>query len=251
MPWDYELFHLSGARNGMTVITPSATNTVRISGNNLEPRTAGHVRMATCVTAAIANLVGWRFRETQQTNYARSTGHSRDQTGAVDGHNLMFLAYPFGKDAILQAEADNGNNAQVESVQMALAYGTDPLLGLQPRFVVPDNSGWIDGQGGTAAVANVWTESAVTWNFTFKRDINYAIIGMMAYSATGYAGRLIFPAGEVYRPGVPAGDTNLLNQPIYGHFGTFKGQNPPNLEICASGTDATQQVKLLISPMVA
>lgn len=249
MVWSLEAFYESVARNGLDGIAAIETDTLVTTGDDLEMDANGVVAWATLVTAAIANVVDWRFHRTLDPNWFRSNVFVRDQTGAIDYGKLGFAGYPFSEGDVLNAEADNGNNAQVEALLLALGYPSAQFLLAPPTL--PPGARWVDVTGGTAAVAGTWTKSTATFNETFNRGQKYQVLGMIGYSATGYAMRLHHrgPKGNPWiehRPGVPAGDTVLLCQPLYGDFGWFQGDKPPNLEVLCSGADGAQYASLLI-----
>lgn len=220
-----------------------------VTGDDLEVRSNGIVAFLQFVTAAVANFDEGRIRRSLDPNWVHSRTAYRDQTGAVDYGRARFLGYPFNDGDVLNAEADNGNNAQVEAALLALVYGSNPGLSQEPPGgQIPVGAKWILATGGTAAVAGTWTKSAVTWSETFDKNRVYQVLGMIAYSATMYAARLQHRSGDMvnHRPGVPGGDTPILCSPLYGYFGSFRGDKPPNLEVLCSGTDAAQYAELLI-----
>lgn len=249
MPWDLVAFQESAARNGLAGIAVAAGESkYKVSGDDLYVKSAGRVELATIVTAAVANYDEGRFHRTLDPNWCHTRMFFRDQTGAVDRHNIMFLNYPFFDGDILRAEADNGNNAQVESALLALVYGESPGLSLSPP-ALPVGAKWVQGAGATAAVANTWVSSAMTWSETFNFAKIYQIVGMVAYSATGYAARLDFKGSAPsvgWAPGIPMGDTAILCTPIWGDFGRFRGDQPPDVEVLASGTDAAQYIDICV-----
>ena len=192
MAWDLVCYQEAAARNGLAGIAVAGGETkYKVSGDDLYVRGAGRVELATFITAAIANYDEGRFHRTLDPNWCHSRMFARDQTGAVDRHNLMFLNYPFAAGDILRAEADNGNNSQVENCSLALVYGGSPNLSLSPP-ALPVGAFWMQGAGGTAAVANTWVRSAMTWSATLNYNVIYKVVGMVAYSATGYAARLAY-----------------------------------------------------------
>lgn len=251
MPWDLNIFYESAARNGLDGIAAINQDGVVTSGDDLEVRGAGAVHMATCITAAVANFDEWRFHRSLDPNWNHSRTHFRDQTGAVDLHNIQFLNYPFQSGDVLRAQADNGNNAQIEAVLLACVYGGNPMLSVGvPRFDIPAGAKWVNGVGGTTITAGALSNCTITWSESFNKDQVYQVLGMVGYSATGYAARLRYRGKSPaigYFPGVPVGDTSILNQPIYGNFGAFVGDQPPNVEFLGSAGDTAEYVALLIA----
>lgn len=109
----------------------------------------------------------------------------------------------------------------------------------------------MQGAGGTAAVANTWVTSTMTWSSTFNYNLDYRIVGLCAYSATGYAARLKYKGSAkaaAWRPGIPMGDTAILCMPIWGDFGSFRGDQPPDVQVLCSGTDAAQYIDMCVVP---
>jgi len=251
MPWDLNVFYESGARDGLAGIAAIAQDGIVTNGDDLEPRGDGTVILGTCVTAAVANFDEWRFRRTLDPNWIHSRTAYRDQTGAVDERNLLFLNYPVKSGDVLRAEADNGGNAQIEAALLAIAYGGDPALSVGiPRIAIPPNARWVNGVGATTVTAGALTPCAITWSETFDKDRVYQVLGMIAYSATGYAARLRYrgkSAAVGWFPGVPAGDTAILAQRFYGNFGSFYGDQPPQAELLCSAGDTAQYVELLVA----
>ena len=74
---------------------------------------------------------------------------------------------------------------------------------------------------------------------------------MVAYSATGYAVRLKYKGSApaaAWRPGIPMGDTAILAMPMWGDFGSFRGDQPPDVQVLCSGTDAAQYIDICVVP---
>lgn len=112
MPFDLVVFQEAAARNGLDgVAVAGGEDKYKHSGDDLYTIGEGRIELATCVTAAIANFDEFRFHRTLESNWVHSRMFARDQTGAVDRHNLMFLNHPFANGDILRAEADNGKCA--------------------------------------------------------------------------------------------------------------------------------------------
>ena len=109
MPFDTVAFQEAAARNGLAgIAVAGGEDKYKSSGDDLYTLGDGRVEMATFVTAAIANYDEGRFHRTLDSNWIHSRMFARDQAGAVDRHNIMFLSYPFANGDILRAEADNG-----------------------------------------------------------------------------------------------------------------------------------------------
>jgi len=254
MTFDLVAFSESAARNGMAGITPAAGEQYYdFSGDDLYIDEDRECFLACAVTEAIANLAEWRFHAKGDPNWNRSKGHMKDQTGAVDLHLLAYLNQMFPKGSTINVEADNGNNAQLDTVLMFLAKrGQVPAVcGPVPHAgMLPPNTDLVQIVGATTVTADTWSNCPLTFtNYTFNRDSMYEILGMMLHGETMHAGRLRFKKGSPNvddHPGVPGGDTKLLNHMFYGPFGRFKGSNPPDLEALCSAGDTAQEGTLLI-----
>lgn len=225
--------------------------TGRTSGDNYEVRGDCIVGMATEVSAGIASVAQWRFHHTRDPNWVDFGAlFARDQTGAVDLHNLGYLNYPVKGGGILNAQVANSaaGSAQYEAVLMMLSYG-GALPRPYPPPTVPAQAKWVKATATTTLVAATWTDVALTWSETFEKDVNYQILGLGAHSATAYAVRMLFPGSapsKGFYPGCPAGDTALLNQIFYGDFGIFRGDQPPNVQMLASAGDTAEEVAMLV-----
>lgn len=249
MPWDLVCFHESAARNGLAgIAVPAGEDYYKVSGDDLFVRGAGVINMAGFITAAIANYDEGRFHHTRDPNWNHSRVFVRDQTGAVDYSRTCFLAYPFNAGDILRAEADNANNAQIENCYLALVYGEAPGLRIIPPQL-PIGTRLVNLVGATTVTANTWSTASMTHNYEYNTNKLYQVLGMIAYSATGYAARMKYKGSSPWAswcPGVPCGDTNILNQMLYGNFGVFKGDQPPDVSFLCSAGDTAQYASLLI-----
>jgi len=251
MPWDFVAFGSSAARSGLQAVVPlegaSLSGYQVINTNFIRTKGPGAIASAGCISAAIANLLQWRVGVNSR-DYSHMRCCARDQTSVPHEGTVAGLNMPLKAGDLVHVDVDNTNTAQVEVVWMSLCPGD---MGLRWGGPCPAaNARPIAGTGGTAAVALTWTRSTVTWGETFEQDVEYHIVGMSAHSVTMYGCRLAFTSGPMmaYHPGVPGGDTIVLQNPVWGNFGTFKGATPPNVEVLCSGTDASQNITLWIVP---
>lgn len=248
MTFTLEVAYESLAKTGLTQTNFVQTAThIRDANFDLVTKGAGRVVAFGCTSATIANYVQARVK-TAVDQYGATTRLGRDQTGAIVAGWPERINYPFNAGDVLQAYADNGGNAQVEALLLWLEYGADSKLSFTP-VSVPAGSHWVLATGAFTNTAGAWTQGAPTYGYSFKRDKVYNIVGMAAYQATGYAARLVFKDNSSLRPGVVAGDTATppVVQPTYANFGSFKGDQPPDLETLSSGADTAQLVWLLIN----
>lgn len=104
------------------------------------------------------------------------------------------------------------------------------------------------GTATTAAVANVWTQLAVTWQDILPAG-RYAVIGMETVSATARAARLILN-DSAWRPGClgMSADGNgthpMFRMGGLGQWGQFYAYAMPNVETLCDTTDATHEIYL-------
>lgn len=254
MTFDLVAFSESAARNGMAGITPAAGEKYYdFSGDDLYIDDDRELFMACAVTEAVANLAEYRYHAKGDPNWNRTKGHMKDQAGAVDLSLFSYLRQLYESGSTITAEADNGNNAQLDTVLMFLARkGAVPAVcGPVPYAgMLPSDTALVQIVGATTVTADTWTNCPLTFtNFTFNRDARYQVLGMMAHGATMHAARLRYKKGSPNvddHPGVPGGNSKLLNHMFYGPFGEFKGSNPPDLEVLASAGDSAQEGTLLI-----
>lgn len=96
--------------------------------------------------------------------------------------------------------------------------------------------------GGSAAVAGVWTSSALT----FDEDLpagRYQVVGFRPVSTSMIAARLVFVGGG-WRPGALGCDNYYdLGSPLFrfgnfGVFGEFEDLEPPTVELLTNAADA-------------
>lgn len=103
--------------------------------------------------------------------------------------------------------------------------------------------------GAITAVANAWAAGALTFPDVLPAGV-YDIVGMGAYGANLVAARLIFPGGQIERPGVLAqgaqGEWNGEDMRFgnFGLFGTFRQWISPQLEVFANGANSAQVIEL-------
>jgi len=247
--WDLVAFMETVARNGLDYVAiPAGENLYRYAGDSLYVRTRGSVHMACAITAAIGNVDEFRFHRGLDPNWCHSRIHIRDQTGVVAPQNYGFEHYPFNDGDTLTAQVDNANVAQYDCVLLAVSDGKDPGLRLDPHNL-PVGAKWVAGLGAATAVAATWTNAPIVWTDTFNITKTYQILGMYCFGATAYAARLIFKGSSPskgYGPGVPAGDTLLCVPCFYADFGTFMGDQPPDIQYLASAGDTVQNVGILV-----
>jgi len=98
------------------------------------------------------------------------------------------------------------------------------------------------------AVANVWTQIALTFQDTLPQGI-FAVVGGWFFSAAAVAFRLIFE-DQVQRPG-GIGSNSLENaaHPMFrmgglGIWGRFNSNRMPNMEVLCNAADAVFEVYL-------
>lgn len=260
MPYDLVAFMSSAARNGLTsVIVAAGEDVYQGAGTvNLRGRFAnGRIIGGECISAAIANITGWRLHRTTDPNWCDPGAlFSRDQTAAVDARCWMPSNYKVAKDDLVNAQCGNTNNAQYEAILALIADGPGRRACMGPGDAVisklPEDSYWLRGAGTATAVAGQWTAAPITWTEVFTQSKRYRVHGLAIYGANCYAGRLTIGSGphQTYRPGCPGGDT--ATPPADGaiYFSDppiFEGLNPPNIQYLASAADTAEVVHALVS----
>ena len=99
------------------------------------------------------------------------------------------------------------------------------------------------GTSATAAVANVWTTIAITWQDTLPKGV-WAVVGLTVIAVVGRAARLIFE-DQIERPG-SLSTVLVANEPHpmflnggLGEWGRFESHRMPNVQVLNNTTTAT------------
>lgn len=124
------------------------------------------------------------------------------------------------------------------------------IVGLQKTYEpVPRGDVFtLRGTSVTAAVANVWTQLAVTWADALPAG-QYACVGMTAIATNGLAARCIFE-NQVERPGSICCVAEANKQePMFvkgglGLWGRFMSTRMPGIEVMNNGTDNAHTIYL-------
>lgn len=124
------------------------------------------------------------------------------------------------------------------------------ILGLEVRRTPPPGGQvyTLRGISTTAAVANTWTQIAMTWQNNLPVG-TYAVVGGTHQSANGIAFRLISPP-DIWRPGgisitALGNETDEMFRNGYmGEWIRFQNYQFPNIEVVAGGADAAHEVYL-------
>lgn len=104
------------------------------------------------------------------------------------------------------------------------------------------------GTSITAAVANAWTQCAVTWQDTIAQG-TYAVIGLDHQSANGQAARLIilnqyWRPGVISMPGIADRGDEYFRRGMLGEFGRFTANYLPIPEVLCNAADAAHEFYL-------
>jgi hypothetical protein len=160
--------------------------------------------------------------------------------------NLYRYPYPMPprEELAMQATANPGTTENFTGL-VWLSLGAVPIP--------PGRVQWVRITSTTAAVANAWTNIALTFETSLPSGY-YSVIGSRAWSTNGQAHRLIFP-GQVWRPGylskVAAG--NQDPPPNYngdfGELGRFVNDNPFQCEVLCNGTDNSHNLYVGLVPV--
>lgn len=125
------------------------------------------------------------------------------------------------------------------------------LLGISdsPTTADPVGQGFVmRGTSATAAVANAWTQIAMTWNDTLPAG-SYEIIGIEYVAATGVASRVIFEDSP-WRPGAPgvaaaaSKSWPKFSFGGFGPYGRFNANRFPNIEVLNTAAVASHEIFL-------
>jgi hypothetical protein len=153
------------------------------------------------------------------------------------GRGMDFRRRPF----VLRGSEElqfKGTDATITSAsQIALAF-----LGITPPQQTQGEVYNLRWTSTTAAVANVWTQLAITFENTLPAGV-YAVVGGAYYATNAIAMRVIFP-GQVWRPGVigyvsePGEVWAPFEDNTFDTFGLFNTVSLPNLEVLNGSTDA-------------
>ncbi|GAH14235.1 unnamed protein product, partial [marine sediment metagenome] len=212
-PWSLSAFHNSASRAGLIAIPPETTldghHFTPVSTNYAQVAYSGVISRVAFRTAAIANYAQGRIRNrSKMLNWAH-TRKVTDQTGQLIGReDFAPVNIPFKDGNLLEAQADNATNAQVESAIFLHGLGRVNFFSEPPIDAIP-----VDFTATTALVANVFSNPGlVTWSYEFDAEKTYDVVGLLGHSATGYALRLLHKSApwNSWRPGVLSGDTNVL-----------------------------------------
>ena len=234
------------ARDGLNGIAALADQLLpRNNGDNMVFNAPAHIVHAQLITASLANTDQWRFRKTTERLYQHLTERVgiRCQTDDVLRENILDLGYPVLANDVITLDADNTNNAQVDTAGLWVNYaGNAPVLGWSaPRGL---DIRYLDVTGGTTVTASAWSQCALTWP-ALETTNTYQIVGIAPSSATGELVRLTF-AGGGNRPGAVAADIGDKKGMQWGDFGTFVGGNEPNAEYLCSAADTAQALTVAV-----
>jgi hypothetical protein len=129
------------------------------------------------------------------------------------------------------------------------------LVGLQfsPGIPISGDIYTLRGTSTTPAVANAWTQIAVTWQNALPQG-QYAVAGLQHQSANGQAARLIIQQ-LFYRPGCMSQAllTDIAHPYFFkgamGQWGVFNNYAMPNVEVLCNAADAAHELYLDIVPL--
>lgn len=233
-------------RNGLAPIAAVVDSLLpRNAGDNLVINTVGHIVHCQLITAALANTDQWRFRKTTERLYQTMTSRVgiRCQTDDILRENILDLGYPIKANDVINVDADNTNNVQIETAAFWVNYlANAPVLGWSaPRGL---DIRYLDVTGATTVGACAWSLCPLTWP-ALETDKQFQIVGIAPASATGDLARLVF-AGGGQRPGALAADTGDKKGMTWGDFGSFIGGNEPNAEYLCEAADTAQELTVAV-----
>lgn len=142
--------------------------------------------------------------------------------------------------------ADSSNGASTVDTIKVVA-----LLGDVFQPVPPGRRFTVRGTAAQTLVADAWTSAAIALDVTLPYG-RYAVIGMQVTCNDAIAGRLVFPNGLGYRPGLLCGETIAILDPRqpgrngqWGEWGRFEQTAPPQLEMLGSTAGAETPAVIL------
>lgn len=244
MPFHLMAFSESAARNGLDGITPAPPSNLEpygsISGDNFTLNRATNIIGLGLYSEDQTNVVEWRIHRTDLVNWL----HANCAVGGIAEPlvPLTGLNYPVPVNKVLQAQANNANNAQLDT--LIVAFGRPGQLSPIPL----PYSMIVEAVGGGTLTADNWTNAGtITWSETFEPGRRYQIVGMHYVGATGHCARLVLP-GVVEKPGCFGSAVNPEDRvrPTWGDFGSFIGTTPPTIECLADAGDTAETVTLFL-----
>lgn len=160
---------------------------------------------------------------------------------ATDPNVADYRANPFLIEGMEELAVETSTNA-VGPSRITVLVGIGDPLEPAPR----GNVFTMRGTSTTAAVANAWTQIAVTWADSLPQG-DYLCVGASCQSTNQLASRLTFE-NQYWRPG-GQGITALGNRGHYmfdkgglGVWGRFRSVRMPNVEVLANAADAVHEI---------
>lgn len=199
-------------------------------------------------TANRARIVTPRFR---QYTYPVISPPDANATFGADPNYYDLRQMPLRLNAFEEIAIEGTSDIAMGTEQ---SYG---IIGVTPRLR-PAPVGDIftlRGTSTTAAVANTWTQLAVTWADTLPAGV-YAVVGMACIGVTEVAARIIFN-DQVWRPGclgsalVANKQGSIFRLGGLGEWGRFRYNVMPNIEVLNVSTTAVHTVYLDVIPVAA
>lgn len=247
-------YYESSAKNGLTATAAApGEDLFTINGDDILINKDHRVKCVGAVSAGVANVDTCRFRRTTDPDWQQFTGFVSDITGVKNYSSYFDTNYALPDGSTVVCEINNLNNAQIDSLFMIVDDGNAEFSVIKPDNL-PEGARWIHGAGAGTAVAGTWTNFNVTWNFSFDRQTEYAIVGFQANAAVLYAWRLRPGQGSNFgdaRPGWIGGVSNVTTMPLYFKNADlrFGGNAPPNMQVLCSGASTAANIDMLVVPL--
>ena len=242
MPFHTSAFFVALGNTANTNVPPIQDGIIAIANSHLLPQ-----RDYDILFAAISAVTLTRARMVSPTNRQITLPFIRPINAALlpptDPNVADYRENPFRINALEEFSIEATDSA-------AGPNNCTAIVGLAESFepVPRGNIFTLRGTSVTAAVANVWTQLATTWDDALPAG-QYAVVGMSAIATNQLAARLIFE-NQVARPGslgvVAEANRNhaMFVKGGLGTWGRFMSTRMPVVEVLNNGTDNAHTVYL-------
>ena len=210
------------------------------------------------------NFIRWAIATGPNLDRARIVAPSLDSKASdldivprQDGDNTLTLLSPEIFIPLRPIPLAVSESIEVQTAESGGTTRQNVVVALGTAEVAPMPSGEIivvRATGSTTLTAFEWTAVTLTFETSLPRG-QYAVVGMIASSASAIAVRMHFTGGG-FRPGVPglAGtevtaeqmNPAMLNLVMGYNFGTFTHRTLPQVDYLADSADSSQTVHLYI-----
>lgn len=247
MPFHLSAYSTSIATGVETDLTAVTDGIIPIQNGHLIPQMPAQILFA---AAMATNLQ--RARLTSPTLQQQTTPFIRGiMAGLVPTSPAQIATYLLNPLDITKLEElqvlafQNAAGAQRVTALIGLSFGQNPQA-FGDIYTMR-------GISTTAAVANAWTQVAMTWQNALPNG-QYAIVGLQHQSANAQGARLVIQ-GQFFRPGCmsQAALADIAHPYFFkgamGQWGVFDNYTFPNVEVLCNAADAAHEVYMDIIPL--